>query len=86
MSPVPPAGAPADVVVCGWHDGGPPPCATRVKIIYALDGPVPEFPGLLVGRPVARGAEEIAELLLQGADVVLTAPAGSPAAVTVRRR
>ncbi|GAA3152440.1 hypothetical protein [Nonomuraea salmonea] len=66
VSPVPPAGAPADVVVCGWHDGGPPPCATRVKIIYALDGPVPEFPGLLVGRPVARGAEEIAELLLQG--------------------
>ncbi|MEV4804731.1 acyclic terpene utilization AtuA family protein [Nonomuraea sp. NPDC049421] len=83
VSPIPPAGAPADVVVCGWHDSGPPPCATGVKIIYTLDGPVPEFPGLRVGRPVARGAEEIAELLLQGADVVLTAPGGCPAAPVV---
>ncbi|MFD0476982.1 hypothetical protein ACFQ0B_58780 [Nonomuraea thailandensis] len=72
-----------DVIACGWHDDGPGPLGTGVKLIYGLPGPVPPFPGLQVGEPIARSAEEIAELLTRGMDVVRTAPGGCPAAPVV---
>ncbi|MEV0822193.1 acyclic terpene utilization AtuA family protein [Nonomuraea rubra] len=72
-----------DVIACGWHDDGSGPLGTGVKLIYGLAGPVPHFPGLQVGDLVARSAEEVAELLVQGMDVVLTAPGGCPAAPVV---
>ncbi|MFC5829829.1 acyclic terpene utilization AtuA family protein [Nonomuraea insulae] len=72
-----------DVVACGWHDDGPGPLETGIKLIYGIDGRVPAFPGLRVGPLAARGAEEIAVLLSQGLDVVLTAPGCCPAAPVV---
>ncbi|GAA3693667.1 hypothetical protein GCM10022224_068960 [Nonomuraea antimicrobica] len=72
-----------DVVVCGWRDSDSGPFETGVKLIYGAGRPMPEFPGLRVGAPVARCAEEIAALLSQGLDVVLTAPGCCPAAPVV---
>ncbi|MET7333153.1 acyclic terpene utilization AtuA family protein [Nonomuraea sp. NPDC005650] len=72
-----------DVVVCGWRDGGPEPLETGIKLIYGAGGPMPDFPGLRVGSLVARCAEEIAEALFQGVDVVATAPDCCPAAPVV---
>ncbi|MEV4175724.1 acyclic terpene utilization AtuA family protein [Nonomuraea sp. NPDC049709] len=72
-----------DVVACGWHDSGPGALATGIKLIYGTGGRVPELPGLRVGALPAQGAEEIAELLCQGLDVVLTAPGCCPAAPVV---
>ncbi|MDX3103262.1 acyclic terpene utilization AtuA family protein [Nonomuraea angiospora] len=72
-----------DVVVCGWHDGGPGPLETGIKLIYGVGGPMPDFPGLRVGALAATCAEEIAEALSQGIDVVATAPGCSPAAPVV---
>ncbi|MEQ4724520.1 acyclic terpene utilization AtuA family protein [Nonomuraea sp. B19D2] len=72
-----------DVVACGWHDGGPGPLETGIKLIYGVGGPVPEFPGLSVGAQVATCAEEIAAALSQGADVVATAAGCCPAAPVV---
>ena len=72
-----------DVVVCGWHDGGPGPLETGIKLIYGVGGPMPDLPGLRVGTLVATCAEEIAEALFQGIDVVATAPGCCPAAPVV---
>ncbi|MFI6738219.1 acyclic terpene utilization AtuA family protein [Nonomuraea sp. NPDC050451] len=72
-----------DVVVCGWHDGGPGPLETGIKLIYGMGGPMPDFPGLRVGTLVATCAEEIAQALFQGIDVVATAPDCWPAAPVV---
>ncbi|MEV0612375.1 acyclic terpene utilization AtuA family protein [Nonomuraea sp. NPDC050404] len=72
-----------DVVACGWHDSGPGPYRTGIRLIYAGDGPMPEFPGLRVCARPARNAEEIAGLLCAGLDVVLTAPGCCPAAPVV---
>ncbi|AQZ64234.1 expressed protein [[Actinomadura] parvosata subsp. kistnae] len=75
--------ASVDVIACGWHDDGPGPLGTGIKLIYDMSGPAPHLPGLKVGALVARSTEEIAELLVQGMDVVLTAPGGCPAAPVV---
>ncbi|WP_043620266.1 acyclic terpene utilization AtuA family protein [Nonomuraea candida] len=72
-----------DVVACGWHDSGPGPVATGVKLIYARGGRVPEFPGLRTAHRHARNAQEIAGLLCDGLDVVITAPGCCPAAPVV---
>jgi hypothetical protein len=72
-----------DMVVCGWHDGGPGPLQTGIKLIYGVGGPMPDLPGLRVGTLVATCAEEIAEALFQGIDVVATAPDCCPAAPVV---
>ncbi|MFI7689477.1 acyclic terpene utilization AtuA family protein [Nonomuraea sp. NPDC049655] len=70
------------VVACGWHDSGPGPFTTGIKLIYTLGGPLPELPGLRIGSGALRGAEQIAAALLQGLDVVITEPA-CPAAPVV---
>ncbi|MEU6711985.1 acyclic terpene utilization AtuA family protein [Nonomuraea sp. NPDC046802] len=72
-----------DVVVCAWRDSGPGHLETGIKLIYGMGRPVPELPGLRTGSRVARGAEEIAEALFQGLDVVITAPGCCPAAPVV---
>ncbi|MEV0390843.1 acyclic terpene utilization AtuA family protein [Nonomuraea sp. NPDC050643] len=73
-----------DVVACGWRDSGPGQPRTGIKLIYGIDGrPIPDLDGLRVATLVARGAEEIAELLFDGADVVFTAPGCCPAAPVV---
>ncbi|GAA3590084.1 hypothetical protein GCM10022419_085790 [Nonomuraea rosea] len=72
-----------DVVVCGWRDSGPGQLRTGTKLIYATGGPVPALPGLRVGSRAACGAGEIARALLQGLDVVITAPGCCPAAPVV---
>src|SRR5262249_8097992 len=72
-----------DVVACGWRDGGSGPLRTGIKLIYGSGAPVPEFPGLRIGALAAHTADEIAELLSQGLDVVLTAPGCCPAAPVV---
>ncbi|WP_188193347.1 acyclic terpene utilization AtuA family protein [Nonomuraea sp. SYSU D8015] len=72
-----------DLVACGWRDSGPGHLETGIKLIFAIDGRVPDFPGLRTGTRVARGAEEIAGQLFRGMDVVLIEPGSCPAAPVV---
>ncbi|MGW0809310.1 acyclic terpene utilization AtuA family protein [Nonomuraea sp. NPDC002799] len=72
-----------DVVACGWHDGGPGQVETGIKLIYGIGGALPRLPGLRAATEAARSAEEIARALLQGLDVVITAPGCCPAAPVV---